>query len=435
MKPIRIAILTLVSALLLVSQSRRSYPPDRIWWGANQSGTLPATEDYDNADGMVGIINADGAVNPVGHAFFEALGTNGRACVTCHQPSNAMSVSVEAIQGRWRETGGTDPVFAAIDGSDCPSLPQDKASSHSLLLNRGLFRINAAWPPKGVAPDFQLEVVRDPTGCNLDPEYGLKGAAAMVSVFRRPRAAANLTHLTTGVDGEPSGILLMTDGREASLKTQALGAILGHEQADHQPTKQQLEQIVAFESRISASQSADIRGGMLTEPNAPPFLGPERIAGKIAPLPGWEQHVGPELAQLQKDFRASVARGSQVFFRGKNSCASCHNQAKGAVPMDIGTVNLPSPAADSPLPVFKASCKDGRAIYTQDPGRALVTGKCADIGAIVMQQLHGLASRAPYFSNGSAATLADVVDFYDMRYAAGYTEQEKRDLVNFLKVL
>ena len=127
MKPIRIAILTLVSALLLVSQSRRSYPPDRIWWGANQSGTLPATEDYDNADGMVGIINADGAVNPVGHAFFEALGTNGRACVTCHQPSNAMSVSVEAIQGRWRETGGTDPVFAAIDGSDCPSLPQDKA--------------------------------------------------------------------------------------------------------------------------------------------------------------------------------------------------------------------------------------------------------------------------------------------------------------------
>jgi cytochrome c peroxidase len=52
-----------------------------------------------------------------------------------------------------------------------------------------------------------------------------------------------------------------------------------------------------------------------------------------------------------------------------------------------------------------------------------------------VQQLRGLAARAPYFSNGSAATLGDVVDFYDRRFQAGYSAQDKQDLVNFLSVL
>jgi len=40
-----------------------------------------------------------------------------------------------------------------------------------------------------------------------------------------------------------------------------------------------------------------------------------------------------------------------------------------------------------------------------------------------------------YFSNGSAATLRELVDFYDRRYTIGYSEQEKQDLVNFLGAL
>ena len=74
-------------------------------------------------------------------------------------------------------------------------------------------------------------------------------------------------------------------------------------------------------------------------------------------------------------------------------------------------------------------------IYTQDPGRALISGKCEDVGAIVIQQFRGLAARAPYFSNGSAASLREVVDFYDRRFNIRYSEQEKTDLVNFLEVL
>jgi cytochrome c peroxidase len=74
-------------------------------------------------------------------------------------------------------------------------------------------------------------------------------------------------------------------------------------------------------------------------------------------------------------------------------------------------------------------------IYTQDPGRALISGKCADVGSIVVPQLRGLAARAPYFSNGTATSLRDVVEFYDKRFGIRYTEQEKQDLVNFLSAL
>jgi cytochrome c peroxidase len=52
-----------------------------------------------------------------------------------------------------------------------------------------------------------------------------------------------------------------------------------------------------------------------------------------------------------------------------------------------------------------------------------------------MQQFRGLAARAPYFSNGSARTLRELVDFYDRRYNIQYTDREKDDLVNFLSTL
>jgi cytochrome c peroxidase len=74
-------------------------------------------------------------------------------------------------------------------------------------------------------------------------------------------------------------------------------------------------------------------------------------------------------------------------------------------------------------------------ILTHDPGFALTTGRCADVGKITLQSMRGLAARAPYFSNGSAADLRAVVEYYERRYDIGYSEQEKQDLVNLMRVL
>ena len=77
----------------------------------------------------------------------------------------------------------------------------------------------------------------------------------------------------------------------------------------------------------------------------------------------------------------------------------------------------------------------GQVFKVTDPGRALISGQCADIGKLKGPILRGLASRAPYFHNGAAATLPDVVNFYDQRFGLGFTKQQKADLVNFLNAL
>ena len=441
----------LAGSVLLLAQ-RSSYGPNRIWWDADQGGFLPRSEDYENPDGLSGMVNKSGSVRVDGHAFFTALGGNGRACITCHQPSNAMSVSTATIRQRWADTNGKDPLFAAIDGSNCPGLPQSAAASHSLIFNRGVFRIALPWPPKDVKPDFTVEVVHDPTGCNTDPRYGVR-ASENLSVFRRPRVVGNLESMTEAENGTPTGMSLMADGREVSLRTQAITAALTHEQADAVPQAAQLAQILQFERQIFVAQSADARGGLLNESNGPDFLGPDSLAeGKAGSPAGvksaisaavWNRSEGIPLADMQKAFRESAARGSELFLHRafatgaltRNTCASCHNQKASAVAMEIGTNNHSRRDAAPDLPLFKVTCSTGNVIYTQDPGRALITGKCADTGAIVPQQLRGLAARAPYFANGSARTLRGVVDFYDRQYSIGCSERDKQDLVNFLKTL
>ncbi len=74
-------------------------------------------------------------------------------------------------------------------------------------------------------------------------------------------------------------------------------------------------------------------------------------------------------------------------------------------------------------------------VQVSDPGRALITGKWADVGKFKGPILRGLAARAPYFHNGSAATLQDAVNFYDTRFRLHLSQDQKDDLVAFLKTL
>ena len=97
---------------------------------------------------------------------------------------------------------------------------------------------------------------------------------------------------------------------------------------------------------------------------------------------------------------------------------------------------MTSPLDVSYLPVFTLrNNSTGAVIQTTDPGRALITGLWADTGKVKGPILRGLAARAPYFHNGSASTLDDVIQFYDQRFGIGFTAQEKADIVAFLKTL
>jgi cytochrome c peroxidase len=87
------------------------------------------------------------------------------------------------------------------------------------------------------------------------------------------------------------------------------------------------------------------------------------------------------------------------------------------------------------LPAYQVTCSGHPVEYTPDPGRALITGKCGDVGRIKGPILRGLAARAPYFHNGAGASLAQVVAFYNRRFQMGLTDQEQADLVAFLRSL
>jgi len=496
---------TLAVSSLLLAQGALAQ-----WWDPGEDRPLPAYVEYANEHGRVGLLNSSGEIATDGHPFFEPLGTNGRACVSCHQPADGMSLSLKSIRERWDVTQGKDPIFAMVDGANCPNLTPGERESHSLLLDRGLFRVGLPWPPAGIEPEFTIEVVRDPTGCNTGRVYGIEGENHQISVYRRPRPAVNLRYVASsgfGVSpfigktgqlatldedtGLPVNMNMMADARKVTLKSQAQAAAQDHMQVATPLSEEQLEAIKAFELQLFGAQAWSSVGGSLVEEGGPSGIGPQAMANgrdgvlgnnttafvfpmenKWADLPAG---TTPE-AQAREAFLESVQRGHDVFFFRtfwisdamhintvglgnpiKRTCATCHGMHMTGMDtangwMDLGTTNLPwaleppeSPwsTAAPQMPLFKLTCSAdlpphpflGRTIYTQDPGRALISGKCEDVGAIVIQQFRALAARAPYFSNGSAASLREIVDFYDRRFNIKLTEQERVDLANFLGVL
>jgi len=121
------------------------------------------------------------------------------------------------------------------------------------------------------------------------------------------------------------------------------------------------------------------------------------------------------------------------------TCTICHdtpNVGNHSVPMalNIGVSDASRRTTDLPLYTLRRRAT-GETIQTTDPGRAMVTGKWNDIGKFKGPVLRALAARPPYFHDGSAATLADVIGFYDTRFQARFTEQEKADLIAFLLAL
>src|SRR4029450_2565816 len=123
------------------------------------------------------------------------------------------------------------------------------------------------------------------------------------------------------------------------------------------------------------------------------------------------------------------------------TCGTCHDTPNAGnhsfpTPLDIGIGDLSNPLGVAYLPVITLQNKtSGQLLQTTDPGRGLITGKWNDVGKVKGPILRALASRAPYFHNGSAATLRDAVEFYDHSFGIGFTDAEKADLIAFLNAL
>jgi hypothetical protein len=440
---------------------------------------IPRLGVDDDPTGKIATFQPNGATFTNQNAFFQDIGTNGRTCFTCHRPEEGWGLSAANAAARFNATGGTDPLFRLVDGSTCPTdkvaTLQQRRRAYKLATDKGLIRIGLPVPPNA---EYSIVAVDDPYDCNTNPETGLTSpTTGITSTYRRPLPSTNLGFL--------SGI--MWDGREPSLSSQAVDATLGHAQADAPPTPEQVAQIVTFETGIFTAQIFDNEARSLADDDAtggpvalslelakffigvndPIGLNPRGIPFTNQIFDLYRPWLGVRGRGEDDEQRRSIARGQDVFNNtninmsgvgGLNDalgipnvpgfCGTCHDTPNVgnhsvAMPLNIGISDPPGSAQRAldvkGLPVFTLKCNAGplagQTFRTTDAGRAQITGKCQDIGKFKGPILRGLASRAPYFHNGSAQTLLDVVNFYDQRFAIGFTDKQKADLVNFLNAL
>jgi cytochrome c peroxidase len=459
----------------------------------SSNDSVPTFQVFSDPAGRFATFNTAGPTEMEDNPFFQDLGTNGRRCVTCHQPSDAWSVTPPHIQERFDATGGTDPIFRPNDGTGCPtqdvSTEEERREAYSLLLHKGLIRIEISVPD---GAEFTVSDAENPYGCT---------SIQAISMYRRPLPSTNLSFLST----------VMSDGRETfkdsggnfeplvfDLAHQAMDATTGHAQGKT-PSDEQVEQIVEFETKLFTAQIRDREAGELNDDGAkggPVHLSnQEFFLGINDPLGGnptgvpfspkifnifrrWEK-IDDEDYDENTAARRSIARGEKLFdtlnititgVAGLNdvlckadplhsitctvpcqsdpvacgqpvqgSCGTCHDSPNVgdhsvSAPLNIGLADLSRRTPDLPLITLKNN-KTGDILQVSDPGRALISGKWADVGKFKGPVLRGLAGRAPYFHNGSAATLLDVVNFYDTRFNLNLSQQDKDDLVAFLNSL
>ena len=426
---------------------------------------------FPNPSGAIGIVGLDetNRDNP----FFKELGTNGRSCATCHQPAQGWSITPTELRDRFDRTDGLDPIFRTNDGSNCNaadvSTIRKRQQAFSLLLSKGLIRVSLDVPAQA---EFDIVEVNDPYRCGAP--------LTSASMYRRPLPSANLKFLSA----------VMWDGRASmhgqairdGLINQVIDAVTGHAQGAPPPPAQ-VQAIVDFELGLFSTQVVDRSAGNLTADAA--RSGPRTLARELfcigindpldmrPPMPGAcgasSGGLDPFVFTLFRGWmndgsaeRQAIARGEAIFntrqfvidnVPGLNSrledpvrrplqngtCTICHdtpNAGNHSVPMalNIGVGDAVRRTPDMPLYTLRRRAT-GETVRITDPGRAMVTGNWNDIGKFKGPVLRALAARPPYFHDGSAATLADVIRFYDIRFQARFTEQEKADLLAFLKAL
>jgi mono/diheme cytochrome c family protein len=140
---------------------------------------------------------------------------------------------------------------------------------------------------------------------------------------------------------------------------------------------------------------------------------PENLGtAKLAALRAYQFSLPKPMAT---DLDAAAAERGRVVFNGAGTCSSCHT---GVAFTDVnsGKLHSPSEVGQSAAYAERSATK----MYRTTPLRGLHHPP----------QLDG-----PYFHDGSAKTLADVVDHYVTTRHLTLTPQQKSDLVEYLKSL
>lgn len=387
--------------------------------------SIPNNLPHSNPGGKAATFSTQGSVNLSGE-YFQAQGTNGRSCVSCHIPEEAWSINPGTLQDLFDQTDGTHPVFNTLDANNPNmdvSTPAARLAAYSMLLSRGVFRRGG--PPRANS-EWELIAVEDP--------HGFASLDRLVH-WRRVMPTINFAQGSATVNWD-GGNSVGVD-QLAGLNNQAARNITGAQQGPPAPPEV-IADIVNFERSLSTAQLIVPGVGRLDSEGA--RGGPEelsrmqKVLGRFDLFDAWIGDENPK--------RAQIARGQEIFnstnVNGR-SCNGCHNSANngtnfGNALFDIRTASAAARTPDLPLYTFR-NRTTGEIRQLTDAGRGNITGLWSDLGRFKTPTLRALPARAPYFHNGIAPTLTDVVLHYEKNLLFVYTDQERADLVTFLNAL
>jgi hypothetical protein len=165
-------------------------------------------------------------------------------------------------------------------------------------------------------------------------------------------------------------------------------------------------------------------GHVSTDPDS------DRVTGKIAALQFYQLALPAIKPRPGIDFDPDAAERGDQLFSGKANCNSCHREPLWTEP----GWNQHSPA-EMKIDGFEAR----RAPASIDAqGRAVHGYRTMNLAGVFVRE-RGLfmfpRDKGRFYHDGRFQTLRDVVDSYDARFNLGLTDQEKHDLVEYLKSL
>jgi mono/diheme cytochrome c family protein len=136
---------------------------------------------------------------------------------------------------------------------------------------------------------------------------------------------------------------------------------------------------------------------------------PDLVEAKLPNLEAYQLSLTAPAPPAGSFDAAAAGRGRSVF-EGQGQCVTCHS---GETFTDANTLlHAPSEVPTDPTHAERSATQ----MYRTTP-------------------LRGVWQHPPYFHDGSAATLADVVERYDTANGLGLTAEQQADLVEYLKSL
>jgi hypothetical protein len=442
--------------------------PDDVEESSAAIRSIGGLEPARNPAGIAETVHTTGAIDRT-NPFFSVLGPNPRTCETCHSPAMGWTLTAKGAQHLFKDSDGLDPLFMLHDAGNRPdadiSTRQARKASFSTLREKGLIRFART---VNAAAEFTVTEVVDP--------YGF-ATPTQITNFRRPTATANEAKLVsvTNAPGPQPDI-------PAALAGLVRGAAQFHGQRDPAmpvPVDQQ-QAGAAMQMGIFFAQSIDEDAGRLDDDGAmggpfnlvdqPFYVGINDIQGndpmthtytsKIFNIfDAWEKYDEDRCGRGDRARkRASIWRGQEIFnnkqfvisgVNGLNdqlgqpsitgTCGTCHNSPNVGTHsvyrlFNIGTADEANCSPDLPMLTLQHKVT-GEIKKTCDMSRGASTGLWVDLGKFRAHPLRGLAARAPYFHDGGAKTVKDVIEYHDRRFNIGLSHRETRDLEAFLNAL